>query len=258
ERAVDREVARQADRAATAAIGAVEDAVVCTFTDEACIEQARQSGETVVLTDAGGNPVDEHGNPVTDASQAVVPAAPGTGVWANYDFVPGNRLLFYEDYTGDRVGNFPQRLEFVRGNWEVVEWQGRRLLRNTGPRHSALRIPLPEPLPERFTIETEVYFPHGNQRMVLLTQPPRDRYNDGSVDYNFFQIAGNHGTGVSARARGLPTSLDGDSRIHEGLVPIRIIVDGAYVKTFIGERRTANVPNAVLPRSEALYVENVY
>ena len=258
ERAVEREVGRQADRATTAALGAVEDAVVCAFTDEACIEQARQGGQPVVLTDADGNPVDERGNAVDHASQAVVPAAPGTGVWANYDFVPGARVLFFEDYAADRVGNFPQRLEFVNGNWEVVEWEGRRLLRNTGPRHSAFRIPLPEALPERFTIETEVYFTHGNQRLALLTQPPAARVNS-TVDHNYFQIAGNHGTGVVGGGNaGLPTSSNRDNSLNESLVPIRIIVDGEYAKVFVGENRTANIPNAVLPRSEAIHVEVTY
>lgn len=251
ERAVDREVQRQADRATTAAIGAVEDAVVCAVTDEACIEEARRSGHDVVLTDAQGNPVDAQGNPVESTAEAVIPAAPGTGVWANYDFVPGNRVLFYEDYSDDRVGNFPARLEFVDGNWEIVEWQGRRLLRTTGPRYAAFRIVLPEALPERFTIETEAYFPGANHTLALLTQPPRQSVNQ--VDYNYLLISGMHGTGVQAnRNQGLSTSLNKDRRIEERLMPIRIIVDGDYAKVFVGENRTANVPNAVLPRTEAL------
>jgi hypothetical protein len=46
---------------------------------------------------------------------------PGTGAWANYDFVPGEQVLFFEDFATDRVGDFPRRLELVRGNWEIVE-----------------------------------------------------------------------------------------------------------------------------------------
>jgi len=57
-------------------------------------------------------------------------ASPGTAVWANFDFVPGERVLFAEDFTRDRVGNFPKRLELVNGNMEVVEWQSKRWLRN--------------------------------------------------------------------------------------------------------------------------------
>ena len=261
ERAVERETTRRADRAVTAAFGLAEDAVVCAVTDERCIEQAQADGQDVVVVDQNGDPLPASQQPSVQAKATAggqaAPTAPGEGVWANYDFVPGQRVLFYEDYSGDRVGNFPQRLEFVRGNWEIVEWQGRRLLRNTGPRHSAIRIVLPEVLPERFTIETEVYFPHTNQRFVLLTQPPQGNWNQ--VDHNYIHIGGAHGTGVDAtRSTGLSTSLNDDRRIHEGLIPIRIIVDGEYVKTYVGENRTSNIPNAVLPRSEALHLENIY
>ncbi len=257
ERAVEREAERKADQAVTGMIGAAEDAVVCVFTDETCIEQARESGQPVVLTDDGGNPVNSDGAPVESVEDATLPATPGKGVWANYDFVRGDRVLFYEDYTNDRVGNFPRRFEFVGGNWEVVEWKGRRLLRNTGPRGSALMIPLPEALPERFTIETEFYMPHGNQRMVLLTQPPANRHF-AYADFNFFQIGSAHGTGVDARESSLATSMNRDERISKGLVPIRIMVDDTYAKVYVGENRTANIPNAYLPRSEALFLENPY
>jgi len=257
ENAVSREVQNRSDRAVTGLIGTASDAIVCTFTDEACIEEARQRGEHVVLTDAEGNPVDASGHPVENPNDAVLPPAPGTGVWVNYDFIPGNRVLFYEDYTQDRVGDFPRRLEFLNGNWEIAEWQGRRLLRNTGPRHAAILIPLQEELPERFTIETEVYFPHSNQRFVLLTQPTQGYYN--SVDYNYFQISAVHGTGVHAnRNQGLSESFENDARINESLVPIRIMVDGEYAKMYVAENRTANIPNAVLPRSEALQLINIY
>lgn len=244
ERATARESARAADRAATAAVRGAENAVVCIVTDEACIERARQNGQPVEVRNEDGEVIRE------------IPA-PGADVNTNYDFAAGSRVLFYEDYTDDAVGRFPSSMEFVRGNWEIAEWQGRRLLRNTGPRHAAVRIILPEALPEAFTIETEAYFPHGNQRLVLMTQPPEGAWN--RVDHNFFQIAGNHGTGVLANSgTGLSESKNRNASLHDALVPIRIDVDGEYVRTFVGRDRTANIPNAVLPRTEALYLENIY
>ena len=27
-------------------------------------------------------------------------------IWENYDFVPGSKVLFYTDFSEDRVGNF--------------------------------------------------------------------------------------------------------------------------------------------------------
>lgn len=244
ERATERETARAADRAATAAVRGAENAVVCIVTDEACIERARQNGQPVEVRNEDGEVVRQ------------VPA-PGADVDANYDFVAGERTLFYEDYSSDPVGDFPSGLEFANGSWEIAEWQGRRLLRHTGPRHAAVRIVLPEALPERFTIETEAYFSTGNQTFVLLTQPPAGSMQQ--VDHNYFQISGNYGTGVEARgSMGLSTSADRDNAVNEGLVPVRFMVDGDYVKAYVGQNRTANIPNAVLPRTEAIEIRNTY
>ena len=66
--------------------------------------------------------------------------------------MPGERVLFFEDFTKDTVGDFPRRLEFKRGNLEVVDWQGGRYLRTTVG-NGEFYIPLPEVLPERFTVE---------------------------------------------------------------------------------------------------------
>lgn len=237
----------------------IEGFFQCVWDDLECIRGARERGEDVALTDEDGNVItDSDGDPVSDpeAAEAVM-QRPGEGVWTNYDFVPGDEVLFFEDYSDDKVGDFPRRMEFVQGNWEIVEWRGRNLLRNTGPRHAALKIELPRELPERFTIELDAYVTHGNQRFILATHAPeRARQNWGHLDGNMFQI-GARRTGVTRRAEGVE-SLGGSSEVGESLTPIRILVDGSYAKVFVRERRVANVPNAALPRSSTLYLENVY
>jgi outer membrane protein OmpA-like peptidoglycan-associated protein len=182
---------------------------------------------------------------------------PGTGAWANYDFVPGEQVLFFEDFATDRVGDFPRRLEFVRGNWEIVEWQGRRLLRNTGPRQAAVQIPLPSTLPERFTIEIDAHFPHPNQQLIVATAPPPKGGIVSALKGNYFQIGAMQGTGVTARANTAVRSLNKTPVVSKELAPIRIMVDGRYAKVYVGEQRVANVPNADLPRGGALYLENI-
>jgi hypothetical protein len=87
--------------------------------------------------------------PVKDTVPATDPK-----VWVNYDFVPGNRVIFFTDYADDQVGNFPKRLAFKLGNMEVAEVDGQRFLRVTS--HSVFVIPLTEVLPPKFTIEIDV------------------------------------------------------------------------------------------------------
>src|SRR6185295_16999008 len=84
---------------------------------------------------------------------------PGEGAWANYDFKPGDRVLFADDFTKDEIGDFPRRFELVSGTMEIVEWQAGRWLRLTST--SKFNVPLSEPLPERYTLEFDYAVPHG-------------------------------------------------------------------------------------------------
>lgn len=267
EDAVERETVRKADEAVTRVVR-------CVFNDAPCIQRARAEGREVELTDQSGEVVvDEQGQPIAEANAPVGTTGgqssgaesverPGTGAWANYEFVPGERILFAEDFTNDTVGDFPRRLELVKGNWEIVDWKGRRLLRHTGPRHSAFRIPLPETLPERFTIELEVHFPHPNHRLAVVTQAPpgpSPRPVLSTLSGNYVQISPAGGTGVSApHNKGIQAVTQTKGSIDTELTPIRVMADGRYVKVYVNEQRVANVPNAELPRGNALYVENLY
>lgn len=254
ENAVSDETQNQIDRL-------LRDAVRCTFDDLDCIQRAEESGEEVVLTDEDGEVLTtEDGTPVTDRSQLppeqrAAATPPGEGAEVNYDFEAGTDVILSEDYSGDNVGDFPRGFEFVRGNWEVAEWQGRRLLRNTSDA-GTIRIPLPESLPERFTIETEAHLPHGNQQLGLYTTAFDTRASQFQGQY--FNIAGNHGTGVAGRGEGTVEALQDDERLQEELIPVRIMVDGTYAKVYVGERRVANVPNAEFARGDALQIENLY
>ena len=49
-----------------------------------------------------------------------------SGTSTNFDFVPGERVLFAEDFAKDRVSNFPQHLRLIVGNMEIVETPPRR------------------------------------------------------------------------------------------------------------------------------------
>jgi outer membrane protein OmpA-like peptidoglycan-associated protein len=145
----------------------------------------------------------------------------------------------------------------VRGNWDVVEWQRRPLLRNTGPRHSAVVIPLPEELPDRFTIEIETFLPDETYMAILATTSPAGD-NWVSLPANYFQIGAGPGTGVSAYSSSAVKSMNETKELSERLMPVRIMVDGKFAKVYVGERRVANVPNAEFIRSNGIYIENNY
>lgn len=271
---------RLRDRAAGAAENAVAaeieafvaNAVHCAFDDFACINDNKENGEDVVLTDEEGNVLyDEDGQPIQDPEnlpeeyQVASPApgqedGPPPPPESTFEFVPGDRVVFHDDYMGDNPGDFPRNLTFLRGNWDLVDWQGRRLLRNTGPRHAAFQVDLPETLPEQFTIEFDVYFPFGNHQMIVATSLPSVAGgNWTSLEGNVFRVASSQQAGLLAPP-GSPgvESVVAAPAVSEGLVPFRIMADGDHVKVFVGEKRVANVPNADLRLTEHLYFENTY
>jgi OmpA-OmpF porin, OOP family len=242
---VQQRVNRQVDQAIERELDKVE----CALTDQRCIEKAQAEGKDVKVTDAQGNEV------VGGAASA---QRPGQGAWANYDFVPGERVLFAEDFSRDRVGNFPQRMEFIHGNMEVVEWQGRRWLQATSV--SALAITLPETLPEKFTMEFDVTLPWNGLKVQFAERQWAEGFLfNGPHPHPFVVLTGTEaGVRTGPHAGGSvsePGGTLGVREVHGQLVRMRIHADGRYVKVYLNEKRVANIPNIALPRTNKVYLE---
>ena len=146
---VEQRIERKTDKAMEDGLDKVE----CAATDTECFEQAKAEGKEVTTVDG----------PAQAKAGQPAPLKPGQGVWANYDFKPGDRILFADDFSKDEVGDFPRRFEFKSGQIEIVEWNEGRWLRAA---QGKLWIPLPETLPERYTVEFDLT---GNGNAMLLT-----------------------------------------------------------------------------------------
>ena len=251
QRSVENRVERRTSEAVETVLDEVEGRIVCSVTDQECIDRGMQRGGEVVIQNERGETVETRraAQPGASASAGRL-AAPGDGVWTNYDFVPGDRILFYEDFSRDRVGRFPRRLDFRAGMMQVVEWEGQQLLQSTS-RESVFRIDLGETLPERFTVEFDAYVAgrsHFARIAVLGVEAVRTGLGDLGVSReSYFQLgwraAGVFGPSPSSRAR-----LD----YLEAPTPIRIAVDGRYATLYVNEERVANVPNAEISRPDFL------
>ena len=180
------------------------------------------------------------------AAPQAAPQKPGEGAWVNYDFKPGDRPLFIEDFTKEEVGNFPRRLEFKDGNMEVAEWKGGRYLRiSSWP--GTFAINLPEELPERFTLEFDATPGYSSNWLIIKF----DEKASQDVRFRLYEGKGNAGVfGDAQQARGMTSEpLEG------GLYRGRIMADGSYVKVYINDTRVGNVPNAAIGRSKTITFE---
>jgi hypothetical protein len=206
-------------------------------------ERVEQAADRAATRAIGGTETAEASAPAPQASPAAPDpgARPGEGAWVNYDFVPGERVLFAEDFGTDRVGDFPRRFAFRSGNFEVAEWRGQRLLRGTS--FGEFAIELLETLPERFTLEFDAAVPSGWVQEVRFA---------GSAG-NFVRF-GLHQGGLErmstqgVRAESAPAVAPGAGV----LFPVRVMADGAHVKVYLADTRVANVPTADLGRSRTL------
>ena len=251
EKATER-VVQRAGEATDKALDETEGAIVCVATDFACIRDAQSKGKPVSVTDASGNAVTGEDSAAAIAAagggatasadaQASANLKPGEGAWANYDFVPGDKPIFVDDFSKDNVGDFPKRFEFLSGNMEIVEWNGQRWLRSGG--HDVFSITLPETLPERFTMEFDLAGSGNGMEINFANENPSSGPRLSINSHSAYLIAD-------------PIRGEGQLTVNTSETPvkIRISVDGKYLKLYANEHRALNVPNANLGRSDHIYI----
>jgi OOP family OmpA-OmpF porin len=220
-------------------------------------QKAKQATEQVMGKDAATPqpatapaPAESAAAPAAAPAAGEAPAAtPAAKEWANYDFVPGNRVIFDIDFTEDKVGNFPQRLEFDKGQLEVVELDGVRMLKASD--RSSFIVPLKEALPERYTIEVDFLSKNG-QWEALEMSGGRVAYSGTGTKLD----VGDQGVELYTDNKQVLNSWfsDADKKALPGtLVHLRVQGDGGYFKAYANEKRIVNVPNAKMQRADGLF-----
>ncbi len=191
---------------------------------------------------AVGGAVDKAGGNGSSAAASATTAAKQVEETANvnYDFVPGSKVIFYDDFSQDAVGDIPTRLKLLSGNWEIAQYEGRKMLRCTNSCN--VMVPLGTTLPEKFTFEADVIHPSGNNFEAWFL-PPDGGARDG-MNEAYWGFDGGIGQFKSV-------AKDETAR---KLYHARLMVDGEHAKVYINNQRMANVPEAKLGRSNAIWL----
>ncbi|MBK6487161.1 MAG: OmpA family protein [Gemmatimonadetes bacterium] len=172
-------------------------------------------------------------------------AAPGTGVWRNYDFVRGDSIWYASDFRDERVGRFPaSQLEFVSGNMEIVERNGAKLLEAKSA--AVVRIPLPTELPAQYSVEFRLEIGAANFFTSLYSSPHEGSNGRYATDYVHLYSRPGIYRGSAERSAATERSF------VKNMVPIRLQVDGEYAILYVGSTRVGMVPNANFARSKTL------
>ena len=200
----------------------------------------------------------------TDQNEVVPENNPSNNVSTNYDFTPGGRVLFEDDFSDTPIGDFPHRLSFSNGTMEVADWNGQKILQLQ--EGCQFEIPLEETLPERFTLEFDI---HDSKSTVdtgwtaIYFAPPAANgfYPNRPGGPPFLRFAHFFGSGLHATNSEQISGVyngGGTGNTHpaldEGLMHVEVQVDGEAIKVYVNQDRIVNVPNAVLGRHNAITV----
>jgi OmpA-OmpF porin, OOP family len=245
-------------RTADAQFGSLKDRIKQKAAEKAAEKVEKKVGEALGDKPAAADSTAQPAASTSANGTATVSTAPTSRrEWANYDFVPGSRTIFFTDFTDDQVGNFPKRLTFKNGQMEVVELDGgQRALKASS--FSELLIPLPEALPQKFTVELDVI--NRDSRGVAANTfeiSGGNAFNDDK-----FTVVGWGHNGLSVNGGGVQgmsiMAKDADVQRYVGHpASFRILGDGQALKLYADEKRIANIPNGGFQRGRtlALYLQ---
>jgi OmpA-OmpF porin, OOP family len=237
-------------RTADAQFGSLKDRIKQKAAEKAAEKVGKKVGEAM-----GDQPAADTAKAVPSAntvSSTGSTAPTSRREWANYDFVPGSRTIFFTDFSDDQVGNFPKRLTFKNGAMEVVELDGgQRALKASS--YSQLLIPLPEVLPQKFTVELDVI----NRDSRGVAANTFEITGGGALnDSKFTEVGWGH-NGLSVSGGGVEgmsiMAKDADVARYVGHpASFRILGDGQALKLYADEKRLANIPNGGFQRGRTL------
>lgn len=171
-------------------------------------------------------------------------AAPVLKVYANYDFVPGTKIVFEDNFTDDQDGEFPAHWELKAGQALLNKTDGEEALMVTDGNYALLlpRIKAPKYLTDSFTIEYDYYYVPGAYSSLILLKA-----NDGNGERETNLSVGNSSAGFTGNIGGVTLQKDYpedlkatfDNHWHH----VAIAVKNHQLKVYVDQFRVLVVPD---------------
>jgi outer membrane protein OmpA-like peptidoglycan-associated protein len=174
------------------------------------------------------------------------PAPVSLKVYQNYDFVPGDKILFEDNFTEDQDGEFPIHWELKAGQAVLNKSTGEEALYLTEGNYARLspRMKVEKYLSDPFTIEYDYYYiPGAYHSLILLKgfdkEAGYDRESNVSVGNNEASFSG--ATGAVSLSKSFPEELTTgfENKWHH----VSIAVKNHQMKVYVDQYRTLVVPD---------------
>ena len=155
-------------------------------------------------------------------------------LYTKYDFIPGDKVIFYDDLAREEMGEFPSRWNLDRGVFEIATTEGRNWILCTDQGKIAPKI-TPAPLPDKYTVEMEFYSAGDQDGWYHLSLLDAQGQFAARliIAYSYMTRVEIMGKGVASKD--IP-------KLSKGRHVMRIMATKSSLKCYIDQERVANVP----------------
>jgi outer membrane protein OmpA-like peptidoglycan-associated protein len=157
--------------------------------------------------------------------------------WAKYDFVPGDKIIFEDNLTGEENGEFPSRWDLVRGSVENAVFGGDDVIMFRGGDPTIvpyLKNPSKDYLPDVFTIEFDLYLPDNTFTVYLYDRKNQTR----PAGETYLSI-----TSTTMELRPARSDLPDGGSISNKWAHIAVAYTNGKLKAYIDDTRLINIPH---------------
>jgi outer membrane protein OmpA-like peptidoglycan-associated protein len=217
-------------------------------------KSAAKSGKTSSGNSSSNSTGDSSGaQPATDAAASSdTPAAASIKSYQNYDFIPGDVILFADDFTTTQDGEFPEQWELMKGQGVVNKQAGYEAMLLTDGNYAEVspRVKNKSYLGTQFTIEYDTFATSGAYPLQVFLQE-----GDNTAEIAVGSGEASYNTDAVNLSGNLPESLGGDNYFghwHH----VAIAVKNHQLKIYCDQYRVLTVPDMKRTPS-SLYVGGI-
>lgn len=202
-------------------------------TDKAIDKALEGPGKGEAPAEAGDEPTEAA--PAPAGSTGATAASEDMTLYTKYDFVPGDKVIFYDDLAREEMGEFPSRWGLENGVFENATAAGQNwiLCTNRGTIYPKIT---PAPLPEKYTVEIEFYSQAGGHDGWYYFHWVDAKGDDiGTLQIGYSKLTALSILDKQLADKELPT-------LPKGKHVMRIMATKSTIKCYIDQERIANVP----------------
>ncbi len=201
--------------------------------DSTAVQQGQAGDQGVAQGQAGANQA--------GAQEAATSEEALTLNWSKYDFVPGDKIIFEDNLTGEENGEFPSRWDLVRGNSEVAVLGGENVIMMREGHPSIIpyiKNPEQDYLPDVFTIEMDLYHPSDGDFVIYLYDR-KNQDDPSSTGWSYLKANEDEYEFGEARSSHPDKSLVNKARWFH----VSIAYTSGKLKAYMDQTRLINIPH---------------